>query len=64
MFLGEINTGIWPFRLRVPEIETIKYGNESRGTQTRERMAGDAQQQLKIADPTSRQRGRATPTNP
>jgi hypothetical protein len=26
--------------------------------------AGEAQQQLKTTDPTSRQRGRPTPTNP
>jgi hypothetical protein len=36
---------------------------EIHGTQTEKDRAGDAQQQLKIKDITSRQRGRPTSTN-
>jgi hypothetical protein len=38
--------------------------HESRGIKTERDCAGDAQQQLKSTDPTSRQRGRPASTNP
>jgi hypothetical protein len=46
------------------ESETLKYGRESQGTQTREKdCAGKGQQHRKKTDPSSRQRGRPTDRN-
>jgi hypothetical protein len=52
---GKQIEGPGPPGLEILNIETIKYGRESHGTQT--------QQQLKTTEPTSRQRGRPTSTN-
>jgi hypothetical protein len=39
LFLGEINTGTWPSRFGgVSKTETVKYGHESYGIQTRGRL--------------------------
>jgi hypothetical protein len=44
--------------------ETVKYGHESKWTQTRERLPGEGQQHIQKPDPSSRQRGRPTKTRP
>jgi lipopolysaccharide export system protein LptA len=44
------------------ESETVKYGRESKGTRTRERLTGEGQQHIQKTDPSSRQRGRPTKT--
>jgi hypothetical protein len=49
---GRINGGTWPSRLGEYKKEEKEYFHESRGTE------------LKSTDPTSRQRGRPTSTNP
>jgi hypothetical protein len=59
LFLGEINTGTWGFS----KIET-NYAHESRGTQIWERLRWRCPIKLKSTDPTSRQRGCPTSTNP
>jgi hypothetical protein len=48
----------------VSKIETINYAHESHGTLNGKGCAGDVRQKLKSTDPTSRQRGRPTSTNP
>jgi hypothetical protein len=49
----------------VSKIETLNYAHDSRGGFRSERScAGDARQKLNSTDPTSRQRGRPTSTNP
>jgi hypothetical protein len=64
LFLGEINTGTWPSRLkRVSKIETIEYAHESRGTQIWERLCLRCPAKTKTTDLNSRQRGRPTSTN-
>jgi hypothetical protein len=45
LFLGDINTGIWPSRRGVSRVGTIKYGLESRGTQTQAGLCWQDQQQ-------------------
>jgi hypothetical protein len=42
--------------------ETVKYGHESQGTRTKERLRGEDQQHKQKTDPSSRQRGRPTET--
>jgi hypothetical protein len=52
--------------LQVGEISILIQQNmviESRGTQTQERLVGEAQQQLKATYPTTRQGGRPTSIN-
>jgi hypothetical protein len=44
------------------ESERVKYGCESLGTRTRERLAGEDQQHIQKTDPSSRQRGCDTKT--
>jgi hypothetical protein len=44
--------------------ETVKYGHESQGPRTGERLAGEGQQHIQKTDPSSRQRGRPTKTRP
>jgi hypothetical protein len=48
----------------VSEIDTIEYGHECRGTKTRERLRWRCTATMKATDPTSRQRGHPTSTNP
>jgi hypothetical protein len=38
LFLEEINTGTWLSRWGNLKLETVKFGHESRGTRTRERL--------------------------
>jgi hypothetical protein len=63
LFLGDINTGTWPSRLGSLKIETINMVLSPAGLRPDKDSAGDAQQQLKTTDPTSRQRGGPTSTN-
>jgi hypothetical protein len=44
--------------------ETVKYGDESQGTRTRDRLPGEGQQHIQKTDPSSRQRGPPTKTRP
>jgi hypothetical protein len=39
LFLREINTGTWPYRLGSLKFETLKYGHESRGTRNQRKTA-------------------------
>jgi hypothetical protein len=38
LFLGEINTGTWPSRMWESQIREVKYGHETLGIRTRERL--------------------------
>jgi hypothetical protein len=60
LFLGDINTGTWFSWLVETQYGEIKYGHESRGTQTEKDSAGRTEKQLKTIGPTSRKRGRPT----
>jgi hypothetical protein len=44
--------------------ETVKYGHESQGTRTRERLPGEGQQHMQKTDLSSPQIGRPTKTRP
>jgi hypothetical protein len=55
LFLGDINTGNWPFTWGSLESETVKC-DESAGLRSEIDCAGEAQQQLKTTDASSRQR--------
>jgi hypothetical protein len=44
--------------------ERVKYGHESQGTRTRERLRWRGQHHIQKTDPSSRQRGRPTKTRP
>jgi hypothetical protein len=44
--------------------ETVKYGQESQRTRTRESLPGEGQQHIQKLDPSSRQTGRPTKTRP
>jgi hypothetical protein len=55
----KINTGTWPSRLGEPKKQRRQNTLTSpAGRGPERRCAGEAQQQLKTTDPTSRQRGR------
>jgi aromatic ring hydroxylase len=43
---------------------TVKYGRESQGTRTQERLRWPGQQHIQKTDPSSCQRGRPTKTRP
>jgi hypothetical protein len=44
--------------------ETVKYGHESQGTRTRERLPVERQQHIQKSDQSFRHRGRPTKTRP
>jgi hypothetical protein len=44
--------------------ETLKYGQESEGTRTPERLSCEGQQHIQKTDPSSRQRGSLEKTRP
>jgi hypothetical protein len=57
LFLGDINTGTWPFRLRSLEFETVNVVMSPTGVGPQNDCADEDQQQLSTTDPPSRQRG-------